>query len=145
MMPQSAVAPVPPAEPKGYCAPPALAELIRDLAEQIMTGVFRWEELEYAFREQALAPWPVTTNVMVSFELIIRALRSMAGFDAVRDAVLRQERSVKLAEDLFLPFDQLALSPIEGYLVSRIDGRTRPRDILAQIPPSDEDGASRFL
>jgi Domain of unknown function (DUF4388) len=232
MMPQSAVAPLPPAEPKGYCAPPALAELIRDLylgekcgvlnigrsgvekrlfidrgmilaatssldderlpaflaqhalipreeaealkglddrqvaeallkrgqittaaltgaihdlAEQIMTGVFRWDELEYAFHEQPLAPWPVTTNVMVSFELIIRALRSMAGFETVRDAVLRQERAVRLAEDLFLPFDQLALSPIEGYLVSRIDGRTRPRDILAQIPPSEEDAAGRFL
>src|SRR5712675_2559306 len=144
-MPASAVAPVPPADLKGYCAPPALAELIRDLylgersgvltigrsgvekrlfidrgmilaasssldderlpaflalhslipkeeaealkgledrqvaeallkrgqitregltsavrdlAEQIMTGVFRWDELEYQFREQALAPWP---------------------------------------------------------------------------------------
>ena len=231
-MPASAVTPVPPADLKGYCAPPALAELIRDLylgersgvlaigrsgvekrlyidrgmilaasssldderlpaflaqqslipkeeaealkgledrqvaeallkrgqvskavltaavrdlSEQIMTGVFRWDELEYVFREQALAPWPVDTNVMVSFELIIRALRSMAGFDAVRDAVLRQERTVRLSEDLFLPFDQLALSPIEGYLVSRIDGRTRPRDILAQIPPVEEDAASRFL
>ncbi len=122
-----------------------LTSAVRELAEQIMTGVFRWDELEYLFHEQALAPWPVDTNVMVSFELIIRALRSMAGFEAVRDAVLRQERTVRLAEDLFLPFDQLALSPIEGYLVSRIDGRTRPRDILAQIPPADEDAAGRFL
>jgi hypothetical protein len=123
----------------------AVTEAVRDLAQQIMTGAFRWEELEYAFHEGPLAVWPVTTNVMVSFELIIRALRSMSGFDNLREAVLRQERAVRLSEDLFLPFDQLALAPIEGYLVSRIDGRTRPRDILAQIPPAEEDAAGRFL
>ena len=38
-MPQSAVAPVPSAEPKGYCAPPALAELIRDLYLGEKSGV----------------------------------------------------------------------------------------------------------
>lgn len=130
---------------RGQVTDDDLVRAFRDLSQQVMMTVFRWEELEYRFTEQTLPAWPATTDVMVSFELIIRALRSMAGFEPVRQSVLRQERAVKLSENLYLPFDRLSLSPIEGYLVSRIDGHTRPRDILAQMPPADEEGASRFL
>ena len=130
---------------RGQVTDEDLVRAFRDLAQQVMMTVFRWDELEYRFVEQALPAWPATTDVMVSFELIIRALRSMAGFEPLRQSVLRQERAVKLSENLYLPFDRLSLSPIEGYLVSRIDGRTRPRDVLAQMPPADEESASRFL
>jgi tetratricopeptide (TPR) repeat protein len=130
---------------RGQVTDADLLRAFRDLAQQVMMTVFRWEELEYRFVEQAIPAWPATTDVMVSFELIIRALRSMAGFEPLRQSVLRQERAVRLSEHLYLPFDQLSLTPIEGYLVSRIDGRTRPRDVLAQMPPADEETASRFL
>jgi tetratricopeptide (TPR) repeat protein len=130
---------------RGAVGPETLTRAFRDLAQQILLTVFRWEELEYRFVEQALPPWPAATNVIVSFELIIRALRSMAAFEPVRVAVLRQERALRLSENQYLPFDQLNLTPIEGYLVSRIDGRTRPRDILAQMPAADEEGGARFL
>jgi tetratricopeptide (TPR) repeat protein len=130
---------------RGDVSRDALTRAFRDLAQQILLTVFRWEELEYRFVEQALPPWPATTNAIVSFELIIRALRSMAAFEPVRLAVIRQERALRLSENQYLPFDQLNLTPIEGFLVSRIDGRTRPRDILAQMPASDEEGGARFL
>lgn len=130
---------------RGQVTDADLLRAFRDLAQQVMMTVFRWEELEYRFVEQSIPAWPATTDVMVSFELIIRALRSMAGFEPLRQSVLRQERAVRLSENLYLPFDQLSLTPIEGYLVSRIDGRTRPRDVLAQMPPADEETASRFL
>ena len=130
---------------RGALSPDTLTRAFRDLAQQILLTVFRWEELEYRFAEQPLPAWPTTTNVIVSFELIIRALRSMAAFEPVRVAVVRQERALKLSENQYLPFDQLNLTPIEGYLVSRIDGRTRPRDILAQMPAADEEAGARFL
>jgi tetratricopeptide (TPR) repeat protein len=130
---------------RGRVSRETLTRAFRDLAQQILLTVFRWEELEYRFVEEPLPAWPATANVVVSFELIIRALRSMAAFEPVRQAVLRQERALRLSENQYLPFDQLNLTPVEGYLVSRIDGRTRPRDILAQMPASDEEGAGRFL
>jgi hypothetical protein len=130
---------------RGQVTDANLVRAFRELAQQVMMTVFRWEELEYRFVEQAIPTWPATTDVMVSFELIIRALRPMAGFEPLRQSVLRQERAVKLSENLYLPFERLSLTPIEGYLVSRIDGRTRPRDILAQMPPADEESAARFL
>jgi tetratricopeptide (TPR) repeat protein len=122
-----------------------LATAIRELGLQVLTAVFRWEEMDYQFVEGDLVAWPFTTNAVQSFEMIIRALRSMAGFEPVREAVLRQERAIRMAEDQYLPFDRIPLSPIEGYLVSRIDGRTRARDIVAQVPSSDEETGTRFL
>ncbi|HKQ98729.1 MAG TPA: DUF4388 domain-containing protein, partial [Candidatus Polarisedimenticolia bacterium] len=122
-----------------------LATAIRELGLQVLTAVFRWEEMDYHFVEGDLVAWPFTTNAVQSFEMIIRALRSMAGFEPVREAVLRQERSIRMAEDQYLPLERIPLSPIEGFLVSRIDGRTRARDIVAQVPPSDEETGMRFL
>ncbi len=117
----------------------------RELAQQVLTGVFRWESLEYRFEEGTAATGPATTNVVISFELIIRALRSMAGFEPIREALQRQDRALRLSEQVYLPFDQLSLTPVEGFLVSRIDGQAKVRDIMSQVPPSDEDPAARFV
>ncbi len=117
----------------------------RELAQQVLTGVFRWESLEYRFEEGPASTGPATTNVVVSFELIIRALRSMAGFEPIREVLQRQDRALRLSEQLYLPFDQLSLTPVEGFLVSRIDGQARVRDIMSQVPPAEEEPAARFV
>ena len=122
-----------------------LTRAAHELAQQVLTAVFRWEELEYRFLEGESSAWPIATNVLISLELIVRAMRSMAGFEPLRQAMLRQDRAVRLADDLYVPLDQLSLTPIEGFLVSRVDGQTRPRDILAQLPPTEEEAAARFL
>ena len=124
---------------------PALRQAVRDLTQQILTAAFRWEDMEFHFQEEAVPPGPLEGNVLVSSELIIRALRLTGSFEPIKDAMLRQERAVGLSDHLYLPFDQLGLTPIEGYLVSRIDGRTRVRDILSLVPPAEEDAAARFL
>src|SRR5262249_57405800 len=41
--------------------------------------------------------------------------------------------------------EQLGLASLQGYLVSRIDGRTRAREILSLVPASEEESAARFL
>ncbi|HXH27648.1 MAG TPA: DUF4388 domain-containing protein, partial [Candidatus Polarisedimenticolia bacterium] len=130
---------------RGQIPPARLQESVRTLAQQVLTAAFRWESIAYRFEETAVAPGLLETNVVVSFELIIRALRSMAGFEPIQEALLRQDRSLRFSDQLYLPFDQLRLSPIEGFLVSRVDGQTKVRDILAQIPPAEEVSASRFL
>ncbi len=123
----------------------ALQVAARELAQQIMTSMFRWDDLEYTFVEGPVTASTLGTNVVITFELIIRALRSMTGFDQVKDALLRQDRGLRFSDQFYLPFDQLSLTPIEGFLVSRIEGQVKIRDILAQVPPSEEEAASRFL
>jgi tetratricopeptide (TPR) repeat protein len=130
---------------RGRVGVDALRQANRELAQQILTALFRWDDLEYRFEEGPVSTGPLETNVVVSFELIIRALRSMGGFETIKDALLRQDRSLRFSDQLYLPFDQLSLTPVEGFLISRIDGQTKVRDILAQTPPAEEEAASRFL
>ena len=130
---------------RGGLTPPVLQEASRDLSLQVLGGVFRWEDLEYRFAEGPVAAGPLETNVVVSFELIIRALRSMNGFEQIKEALVRQDRALRFSDQLYLPFDQLRLTPVEGFLISRIDGQSKVRDILAQIPPGEEEAATRFL
>ncbi len=130
---------------RGRVQPSALKEAMRSLAQQVLTALFRWEDLEYRFEQGPPAATPGESNVVVSFELIIRALRSMAGFEQIRTALLRQDRNVRLSDQLYLPVDQLSLTPVEGFLMSRIDSQGKVRDILAQVPPAEEDAAARFV
>ncbi len=130
---------------RGLVTPETLKAANRDLAQNILTAVFRWEEIEYRFDEGPVTAGLMETNVLLSFEMIIRALRSMVGFDVIREALLRQDRGLKLPDEVYLPVDQLTLEPIEGFLLSRIDGRTKMRDVLAQVPPAAEESAARFL
>jgi hypothetical protein len=129
----------------GLLSAQGLQEANRALGQQILVALFRWEDLEYRFEEGPVAAGSIETNVVVSFELIIRALRSMAGFDQIKAALLSQDRALRFSDQMYLPFEQLALTPIEGFLVSRVDGQTKLRDILAQTPPSEEEAAARFL
>ena len=130
---------------RGMVPMEALQVAARELAQQIMTSMFRWDDLEYTFVEGPAPASTLGTNVVISFELIIRALRSMTGFDQVKEALLRQDRGLRFSDQLYLPFDQLSLTPIEGFLVSRIEGQVKIRDILAQVPQPEEEAASRFL
>ena len=130
---------------RGLVTPDALKAANRDLAQSILTAVFRWDEIEYRFDEAPVTAGLLEANVLLSFEVIIRALRSMVGFEAIREALLSQDRGLRLPEQVYLPVDQLTLAPIEGFLLSRIDGQTRVRDVLAQVPPAAEEAAARFL
>ncbi|MGH9796801.1 MAG: DUF4388 domain-containing protein, partial [Candidatus Polarisedimenticolia bacterium] len=105
---------------RGVLTAEALNAANRDLAQQILTGLFRWEEVEYRFEEAPIPPGVLQTDVVRSFELIIRALRSMSGFEPIQEALLRQDRALRFSDQMYLPFDQLSLTPLEGFLVSRI-------------------------
>lgn len=122
-----------------------LQQANRDLAQRILMALFRWDDIEHRFVEGPVTAGLLETDVVVSFEMIIRALRSMAGFEPIREALLRQDRTLRLSDQVYLPVDRLTLAPIEGFLLSRVDGQSKVRDVLAQMPPADEDAALRFL
>src|SRR4030095_10504444 len=94
---------------RGVVPADVLTGAVRELTQQILTGVFRWDELEYRFLDGESAAWPVPTNVVISFELIIRALRSMAGFDDITQAIVRQGGAGRLSAHLYPPLEQPSL------------------------------------
>src|SRR5206468_5931946 len=130
---------------RGLLTSVMLQQANRDLAQRILMALFRWDDIEHRFEEGPVTAGLLETDVVISFEMIIRALRSMAGFEPIREALLRQDRSLRLSDQVYLPVDRLTLAPLEGFLLSRVDGQSKVRDVLAQMPPPDEDAASRFL
>jgi tetratricopeptide (TPR) repeat protein len=130
---------------RGLLTPAMLQQANRDLSQRILNALFRWEEIEFRFEDGPVTAGLLMTDVVVSFEMIIRALRSMVGFESIREALLRQDRTLRLSDQVYLPVDRLTLAPIEGFLLSRVDGQTKVRDVLAQMPPADEEAATRFL
>jgi tetratricopeptide (TPR) repeat protein len=119
---------------------------VRDLIQQILVSVFRWEAGEYRFH-----PGPpgggdtFPTDVLLTFGYLMRGIRSMSGFAPIREAMLRLERPLRHNPDLYLPLERLALHPVQGFVLSRIDGSSRIREIASLIPPSEEDTGLRFL
>ncbi len=130
---------------RGLLTRVTLQQANRDLAQRILTGLFRWEEIQYRFEEGPVSAGLLESDVVGSFETIIRALRSMVGFEPIREALLRQDRALRVSDQVYLPVDRLTLAPMEGFLLSRVDGQAKVRDVLAQMPPADEEAASRFL
>ncbi len=130
---------------RGLLTSPMLQQANRDLAQRILTALFRWDDIEYRFEEGPVTAGLLESDVVVSFEMIIRALRSMVGFESIREALVRQDRTLRLSDQVYLPVDRLTLAPIEGFLLSRVDGQAKVRDVLAQMPQADEEAATRFL
>ena len=127
-------------------APDRLQHAVRQLIQQVVVSTLRWDSGEFSFQETppgGAAGLP--GDVLVTFEIVMRGIRSMAGFTPIREALLRLDRPVKVSENLYLPLDRLSLHPIQGFALSRVDGSTRIREIASLIPPSEEDTALRFL
>ncbi len=123
-----------------------LQQGMRSQIQQVMVSTFRWESGESSFLETPPGGGEVfSTDVVLTFEYLMRGIRSMAGFAPLREAMHRLDRKVKLSDNLYLPLEKLALHPVQGFALSRVDGTVRIGEIAALIPPSEEDTAMRFL
>ncbi|HEV8335981.1 MAG TPA: DUF4388 domain-containing protein [Candidatus Polarisedimenticolia bacterium] len=123
-----------------------LGRAVRQLILQVVVSPFRWDSGEFTFQETPPGGADVfPSDVLLTFEFLMRGIRSMSGFTPIRDAMLRLDRPLKMSENLYLPLDRLALHPVQGFALSRVDGSTRIREIASLIPPSEEDTALRFL
>ncbi|MCI0567064.1 MAG: tetratricopeptide repeat protein [Acidobacteria bacterium] len=123
-----------------------LQQSVREQIQQVVVSTFRWDSGESAFQDTPPGGGEAfCTNVILTFEFLMRGIRSMSGFGPIREAMHRLDRKLKLSENLYLPLDKLALHPIQGFVLSRIDGSSSIGEIASLIPPSDEDNALRFL
>ena len=123
-----------------------LSLVTRELIQQVVQSTLRWDSGESSFMDVPPGGSDAfPTDVIVTFGFLMRGIQTMSGFGPIREAMLRLDRPVKLSPDLFLPLEKLALHPIQGFALSRVDGSTRIREIASLIPPSEEDNAMRFL
>lgn len=130
---------------RGLIGKEALCHTIRFLVERVVQSVFRWEGGNARFQEGWLLQEILESDILLTFEVILKGIASMKDFDPLREALRGLENTLRLRKTTPVPVERLALSPAHGYILSRVDGSTRVRDVLALLPPGEDDLACRFL
>ncbi len=130
---------------RGLLSKSTLAESARLVVEQVLQSVFRWEGGSTRFVDGEPFPELFETDILVTFELILKGISTMIGFEPIKEALRGLENRVRVRQPPQLPVERLALSPAHGFILSRVDGTTTVHDILAILPQGEEDQACRFL
>jgi tetratricopeptide (TPR) repeat protein len=120
----------------------AVAVHVRELLLKVFSwteGTYRFEESEPGEAEEADLTLKLSTG-----EMILEAVRRVEDPDLVRYALGDIDRVLGLSSDPLLRFQRITLSPVDGFVLSRIDGTLSAREIVQLAPVSTEE-AQRSL
>jgi tetratricopeptide (TPR) repeat protein len=108
--------------------------------EEILRKVFSWSEGDYEFEEKEDAGLEPGMSLRLSTgEMILEAVRSVDDPDVIRFALGNLDRILGLSSDPLLRVQKIALTPADGYVLSRIDGTTSARELISVIPMVPDD------
>ena len=96
--------------------------------------MFAWDGGTARFNEGWLLQEIFESDIVLTFEVILKGIGSMVGFEPIQEAMKDLDARLKLRTPTPVPLERLALSPAHGYILSRVDGASRPRDILSLLP-----------
>lgn len=130
---------------RGLIGKETLSHTARYIVEHVVQSIFQWEGGTARFSEGWLLQEIFESDILLTFEVILKGIGSMAGFEPIQDAMKGLDNRLKLRHPAPVPLERLALSPAHGYILSRVDGPSRLQDVLALLPPAEEGLACRFL
>ena len=130
---------------RGLIGKETLSHTVRYIVEQVVQSVFQWEGGTARFSEGWLLQEIFESDILLTFEVILKGIGSMVGFEPIQEAMKGLDNRLKLRRPSPVPLERVALSPAHGYILSRVDGQSRLQDILALLPPAEEGLACRFL
>ena len=123
----------------------ALDESVRELVSRVVRSTFRWEGGTARFDDGVAVPGRLESDMLTTFGVILQGINEMAGFAPIAEALRGLDNRLRVSDPPPLPLERLALTPSHGFILSRIDGTTTVRDVVAILPPAEEEKASRFL
>lgn len=120
---------------------PALEQaLALHIREMLLTALL-WERASLLFEDQELpeAPAEDLTLRCSSAELILELVRRIPNPETVRRGLGNLDQPLVAARNAPLRLDRIAMSPADGYLLSRVDGSISANTILetALLPVED--------
>jgi tetratricopeptide (TPR) repeat protein len=107
---------------------------------EILTDAFCWKDGAYSFEENT-APSRLEDDYPLrqsTAELVVGAVRAIPSREVVLHALGRLDRVLLPASDPFLRFQRLTLTPVDGFVLSRIDGAGTAGDVLSLTPLAPE-------
>lgn len=123
----------------GLLSADGLEDAVALHVHEMLAGVFAWKEGSYAFEEDP--PGAVAEELTLKLstgDLILEAVQAVRDPDVVRYALGDLDRVLCLSNDPLLRFQQLTLSPADGFVLSRVDGTASAREIMQMIPLATE-------
>lgn len=117
-----------------------LEEAVGLHVRELLFRAFSWSGAGYDFEEGDGAPPPEEdlTLRLSTGELILEAVRRIPDLGPVRAALGNLDCVLMPSSDPLLRFQRVALSPADGYVLSRVDGTLSAREILAIAPLQPE-------
>jgi len=114
---------------------------------EILLKVFSLNEGTYAFEDQdPEAPLDEDVTLRLSTgEMILEAVRRVQDPDVVRYVLGDIDRILGLSNDPLLRFQRITLNPVDGYLLSRIDGTLSAREVMQLAPVGTEESQRSLL
>jgi hypothetical protein len=116
-------------------------------AREVLLKLFSWTEGEYVFEDlpsEAGAAAEDTTRRLSTGQLILDAARRVEDPPVVHAALGDLDRVLVLPADAVLRFQNMMLTPADGYVLSRVDGEMTAREVL-QVTPFPVEEAEKSL
>lgn len=123
-----------------------VGEGLADHVREILRKIFSWTDGEYSFEEQPEQPHiegDISLNLATG-EVILEAVNSINDPEAIHRALGDFGRNLQTSLDPMLRFQKITLTPVDGFLMSRVDGASTASEIL-QLAPVDTEEAERSL
>jgi curved DNA-binding protein CbpA len=107
---------------------------------EVLLSVFSWNTGEYSLEEAPESSFHGEPTLKLSTgEMILETVRLLQNPDVVRAALGNPDRVLDLSTDPLLRFQKVTLSPTDGYVLSRVDGMMKARQIVEMIPLPQEE------
>jgi len=110
-----------------------LEDAIAFHVHEMLTKVFSWDEGTFEFEAEDDRPGVEVTLKLSTGELILEAVQAIRDPDVVRYSLGDRDRVLAPSSDPLLRFQQLTLSPADGYVLSRVDGTTSANEIVQLV------------
>jgi len=122
----------------GYLGRQALAELTQTHIRRVLRGVGALRDGEYEFQQGALPFREQLDGGLSTAGVLLEWARGVADLGWVRRRLGPDDAKVRLAHRPPEGYQQIALSPAEGYTMSRVDGQATLREICMVSPMGEE-------
>jgi curved DNA-binding protein CbpA len=106
---------------------------------EILLAAFSWHEASFEFEEHepgAFARYDRPLAIATG-DLILDAVWSVTNLDVIRYSLGSLDRKIRPSSDPLLRYQRLDLTPIDGFLLSRIDGTSTAREAMSTVPGDD--------
>ena len=118
-----------------------LEEAVAAHVHDVLKHVFSWTEGSYEFVDEPVDQvfdGDVTLRLSTG-ELILQAARGVRDPDIVRYNLGDVDRVLSLSSDPLLRYQRISLGPVDGYVLSRVDGTLSAREVvqITPLPPED--------